>query len=114
MSLEIGPQEGLLRTDQSTDFLHKSTFIFVLGGPGSGKGTLCTRLATEYDLQHLSVGDVLRSELTRPNSKYASIIRDNMMSGKVGPPQITVSLLLDRMREWSAGHSSSLFVIDGK
>ena len=37
--------------------------IFVLGSPGSGKGTQCTRIVEKYKgIQHLTVGDVLRAE----------------------------------------------------
>ncbi|KAI3842985.1 hypothetical protein MKW92_010921 [Papaver armeniacum] len=39
------------------------TIIFVLGGPGSGKGTQCKMIAHKYDdLCHISVGDILRTE----------------------------------------------------
>ena len=36
--------------------------LFVLGGPGSGKGTQCQRISSEYDYTHLSAGDLLRAE----------------------------------------------------
>lgn len=34
--------------------------IFVLGGPGSGKGTQCMILVKKYGFIHLSTGDLLR------------------------------------------------------
>lgn len=36
--------------------------IFVLGGPGAGKGTQCAKLTSEYGFVHLSAGDLLREE----------------------------------------------------
>ena len=36
--------------------------MFVLGGPGSGKGTQCALLSREFGFVHVSVGDVLRRE----------------------------------------------------
>ena len=39
---------------------NKPTVIFVLGGPGSGKGTHCKKLKEKYDLTHYSVGSILR------------------------------------------------------
>lgn len=39
--------------------------VFVLGGPGSGKGTQCDRLKKEFNLFHLSVGDLLREEVAK-------------------------------------------------
>ena len=41
---------------------------FVMGGPGSGKGTQCVRLVERYGMTHLSAGDLLRevSEIAPP------------------------------------------------
>lgn len=36
-------------------------FIILIGAPGSGKGTICSFLATKYSLSHFSVGDSLRT-----------------------------------------------------
>lgn len=41
----------------------KPKVIFVLGGPGSGKGTHCDMLRERFSLLHLSVGDILRDYL---------------------------------------------------
>ncbi len=35
--------------------------IFVLGGPGSGKGTLCQQLESKHDYFHLSIGEMMRN-----------------------------------------------------
>ena len=40
----------------------KAKVIFVVGGPGSGKGTQCEKLAKEFKLAHLSTGDIFREE----------------------------------------------------
>ena len=39
-----------------------SEVVFILGGPGSGKGTLCSRIEAELGYIHLSAGDLLRAE----------------------------------------------------
>jgi hypothetical protein len=39
--------------------------VFVLGGPGSGKGTNCASIVDDYGYQHLSAGDLLRAERNR-------------------------------------------------
>ena len=36
--------------------LEKCKVLFVVGGPGCGKGTQCERLAAKYNLTHLSSG----------------------------------------------------------
>ena len=40
--------------------------ILILGPPGSGKGTLSKRLAAEFNLHHISVGDWLREKAQPP------------------------------------------------
>lgn len=37
--------------------------VWVLGGPGSGKGTQCDRIVAKYGFTHLSSGDLLRAEV---------------------------------------------------
>jgi UMP-CMP kinase len=74
----------------------------VHGGPGSGKGTLCAVMKEKHSvghIVHLSVGDVLRAELQKPDSPYAQTIRGNMSEGRVGPPHITVALLKAAMAD---------------
>ncbi|KAI3951253.1 hypothetical protein MKW92_035484 [Papaver armeniacum] len=54
------PKQEMGRSSLSDDDL---TIIFVLGGPGSGKGTQCKMIAHKYDdFCHISVGDILRTE----------------------------------------------------
>lgn len=44
-----------------------TTIIFVLGGPGSGKGTQCAKIAEKYNCVHLSTGTQLQSaQCTEP------------------------------------------------
>lgn len=40
----------------------KPRCYFVLGGPGSGKGTLSAKLVDQHGFVHLSAGDLLRAE----------------------------------------------------
>ena len=35
----------------------------ILGPPGSGKGTISSRIQRDFGLKHLSSGDVLRAEI---------------------------------------------------
>lgn len=37
--------------------------VFVLGGPGVGKGTQCAKIVAQYGWVHLSAGDLLREEV---------------------------------------------------
>jgi adenylate kinase family enzyme len=42
--------------------LTKPHIFFLLGGPGSGKGTQAEYLIRDYKFKHLSTGDLLREE----------------------------------------------------
>lgn len=89
--------------------------IFVLGGPGSGKGTQCELLCAQRNLRHLSIGDILRTEQQKPSSAWASIIEVNIRNGLIGSKEMTVGLLKDAMLHHTENQPSTLgFVIDGK
>ncbi|KAL9100918.1 MAG: hypothetical protein Q9163_003778 [Psora crenata] len=88
--------------------------IFVLGGPGAGKGTQCQMLSQEFRLQHLSVGDVLRAERDTPGSEYGELIAHNMQEGKIGPMEVTVKLLHNAMKDAMLRDSIEVFLIDGR
>ncbi|GAA5879494.1 hypothetical protein JCM1840_003427 [Sporobolomyces johnsonii] len=75
------------------------TVIFVLGGPGAGKGTQCARLVNDYNFVHLSAGDLLRAEQARPDSQYGAMIKDYIKEGKIVPMEVTIKLLENAMRD---------------
>ena len=42
------------------DSNNKPKVVFILGGPGSGKGTQCEIMTKKYGFLHYSTGDLLR------------------------------------------------------
>lgn len=86
--------------------------IFVLGGPGAGKGTQCEKLVNEYGFVHLSAGDLLREEQSRPNSQYGKLIADCIKAGDIVPQEVTIGLLKNAMKE-SVAKGKTRFLIDG-
>lgn len=86
--------------------------LFVLGGPGAGKGTQCAKLVEEKGFVHLSAGDLLRAEQARPGSKYGELIATYIREGKIVPQEVTIELLkLAITDEHSKG--ATKFLIDG-
>lgn len=73
------------------------TVIFVLGGPGSGKGTQSAKIVADYGFTHLSAGDLLRAEQQREGSQYGDLIKSYIRDGKIVPMEITVGLLSNEM-----------------
>ncbi|XP_032658356.1 adenylate kinase isoenzyme 5 [Chelonoidis abingdonii] len=99
--------------ENASDFvedLRKSNIIFVVGGPGSGKGTQCEQLAQKYGFTHLSTGDLLRRELTS-SSERSKLIKDIMECGELVPGDIVLALLKEAMIA-SLGDTKG-FLIDG-
>jgi len=99
----------------------KVTVIFVLGGPGAGKGTQCARLVEDFGFCHLSAGDLLRAEQHREDSEYGHLIQTCIREGTIVPMEVTIKLLENAMRAaikeertgegWSNGYSR--FLVDG-
>ncbi|CAJ1438493.1 unnamed protein product [Effrenium voratum] len=85
--------------------------IFVLGGPGAGKGTQCARIAANFGFQHLSAGDLLREERKRPGSELGELIESHIKEGKLVPVSIVVRLLQKAMEE--RGWEDGKYLIDG-
>ena len=73
-------------------------YIIMLGAPGSGKGTLAKELSKEYNLVHISTGDIFRenikkqTELGKEADKYIS-------NGLLVPDEITIGLVKSRLSE---------------
>lgn len=87
---------------------------FVLGGPGSGKGTQCKLICEEFGFKHLSAGDLLRAERSSPGSRYGELIEKHIQEGSIVPVEITCGLLEKAMLEHcSKLESKGKFLIDG-
>ena len=82
--------------------------IFVLGGPGSGKGTQCERLIEKYGVKHLSAGDLLRAEVAS-GSEVGEQCQTLMKEGKLVPTEVTLGLI----RKAMSLADQKTFIIDG-
>ncbi|KAJ3274964.1 hypothetical protein HDV01_001828 [Terramyces sp. JEL0728] len=89
--------------------LYHPNIVFVLGGPGSGKGTQCEKLADEFQLVHLSTGDILRKEVL--NGTDIGLEADKLMKeGKIVPKEFLTDIL---RRKISENMNAVGFLIDG-
>lgn len=88
------------------------TVVFVLGGPGSGKGTQCAKLVKDYGFKHLSAGDLLREEQDRPGSEFGEMIKTYIKEGTIVPMEVTIQLLENAMRS-AMDEGKKGFLIDG-
>lgn len=88
--------------------------MFILGGPGAGKGTQCEKLVNEFQgmWEHLSAGDLLRAE-RKSGSSLATLINDCISAGKIVPSEITATLLHNAMDAACAKRGTTKFLVDG-
>ena len=77
-----------------------------------GKGTQCTRLAADLGLVHISVGDLLREEASRPSLDHDIQIK-NIMSNASLVPYYHVRDVLDLCLVKHMQNGRSSFLIDG-
>ncbi|XP_047327510.1 UMP-CMP kinase 3-like [Impatiens glandulifera] len=84
------------------------TVVFVLGGPGSGKGTQCAKIVETFGFTHLSAGDLLRAEITS-GSENGTMIQNMIKDGKIVPSEVTIKLLEQAMLK----NANDKFLIDG-
>jgi len=89
----------------------KAPIIFIVGGPGSGKGTQCARMVEKYGLSHLSSGDLLRAEL-ESGSPRAGQLKKIMEAGELVPLEVVLDLIKEAMLKEVAKGSKG-FLIDG-
>lgn len=73
--------------------------VIVVGGPGSGKGILCDRLAKECGVVHLSSGDLLREEVQR-GTPLGKEVQGIMARGELVSSAVITALIRRHMRNF--------------
>ena len=86
--------------------------VFVLGGPGAGKGTMCELAESQLGWTHLSMGDLLRAE-RESGGDSATLIEQHMTEGKLVPNEIMVTLLKNSMERITRTTGRNNFLLDG-
>ena len=89
--------------------LRAARVVFVLGGPGSGKGTQCEKIVARYGYTHLSTGDLLRAEVASGSARGVEL--KTMESGALVTLDVVLGLLKDAMLR--AAPTARGFLIDG-
>jgi adenylate kinase len=68
----------------------------IFGPPGSGKGTQAKRIENEFNLAHLSTGQILRAEVNRGTEIGKEVAR-SMAAGDLVPDDLIVSIVRRRL-----------------
>lgn len=86
--------------------------VYVLGGPGAGKGTMCDLAEIQLEWTHLSTGDLLRAE-QEAGGPTTEVIKEYIAAGALVPNEIVVRLLKDAMERTTRTTGRRNFLIDG-
>ena len=83
--------------------------FIIMGIQGSGKGTQAKLLAQDFELEHISVGDVFRWNVQH-HTKLGAQVRRTMASGRLVGDDLVESVVHDRLtaHDWNYG-----FIVDG-
>ena len=72
--------------------------IILLGAPGAGKGTQASKISDNYNLPHISTGDIFRENIKNqtPIGLLAKLYIDD---GKLVPDEVTCDIVKERIAE---------------
>ena len=65
--------------------------LLIFGPPGAGKGTQASLIAKKYHLDHLSSGDILRSEIA--GGELGKKIKKYLAAGKLVPDTLVIEMM---------------------
>jgi len=84
------------------DSAHAAVIGIIFGPPGSGKGTQAARVEKDLGINHLSTGEILRSEVARGTALGKEVGRI-MSAGDLVPDDLIVNVVRGRLPEAEAG-----------
>lgn len=81
--------------------------IIFLGPPGSGKGTQAQKLISDFNLVHLSTGDIIRNAI-KQKTKTGLQAKDFINNGLLVPDEIIINLVKEKILA-----TKQCFILDG-
>ncbi|XP_030625550.1 GTP:AMP phosphotransferase AK3, mitochondrial isoform X1 [Chanos chanos] len=80
----------------------------IMGPPGSGKGTVSSRISQSFGLKHLSSGDILRANI-QAKTELGLLMKACIDQGQLVPDDVISRLILSNLK--TMDHSS--WLLDG-
>ncbi len=66
--------------------------IVLFGPPGSGKGTQAAKLVEKYGIEHISTGDIIRSEI-RAGTPSGKSVQEFIEKGQLAPDELVIRMI---------------------
>lgn len=83
--------------------------LIFLGPPGAGKGTQAERIAQEFEIAHISTGDMLRAEM-RNETELGKAAKGFIQRGELVPDDVIIGMVKGRIQ---ASDCKNGFLFDG-
>lgn len=100
----------MLVSDNST--IKDKPIVWVMGPPGSGKGSQCERLVVQYNFSHLSSGELIRDRVMKDPVKYKEAFK-LMSEGLPVPNDVVTAVLGEAMIIAASQEGCNGFLVDG-
>ena len=82
--------------------------IVILGAPGAGKGTQSDKMIEKYGLNHISTGDVLRSEI-KNGTELGKTAKGYIDNGQLIPDELMIDILASVYDSFGKEHKGVIF-----
>ena len=82
--------------------------IVIFGAPGSGKGTQSELMIKQYGFNHISTGDVLRSEI-KQDTELGKTAKSFIDKGQLIPDELMISILAGVYDGFGKDHQGVIF-----
>ena len=83
--------------------------IILLGAPGAGKGTQAAMIAEEFNVPHISTGDILRRNM-KEGTPLGLKAKAFVESGGLVPDEVVIGLVEDRLSQEDCKNG---YILDG-
>lgn len=76
--------------------IHYHLNLVLLGPPGSGKGTQAQHLCQQFEIKHISTGDLFRENL-KNGTTLGNLAKSFMDRGELVPDDVTANMVRERL-----------------
>ena len=83
--------------------------LLIFGPPGAGKGTQASIIAKDYNLVHISTGDMLRAAV-KEGTELGNLAKSYMDRGELVPDDVVIGIIRDVVK---SSDSSNGYLLDG-